>query len=638
MSAESGNGYKMMDKTKRTLLVTGLIALMLAGAGLISPLMYDLNDDITLRSILSGAYTGTPDGHAVYMKYPLTGLISLLYRICRPVPWFSMTMAAFFILSVSAVMCRTLELLGMEKAVAGKRSEKEETGQCAGFSGKRTESVRRGLTVCAMALLCAGLYLMNFLKMHYTIVAAMLGGAALYLVVTHPWGGGPGACPGQFGKKGLGQAALPVLLLVLCYDVRSQVFFLLLPFLGVALLWQVWNGRFLQLVPFVALLAVSVAGCAVWNGWMYRDSGWKEYGAYNDSRTLLYDYAQALPYEAYRQIYEELGISQDQYRLLIQYDTALDRSVDQELLDKAAQASIAARDEQRSPKEYIRECLVEYYYYLRYTGRPYSYLVILGYLAVLAAAVWRKRPGQLLLACCMGAGRSLIWVYLIWKGRFPERIYMSLYLLELMLLAGMLLDLLLSYGGAKVKGGADPGGVFRRKLWAADAKGGRKVSGALSCILAAAVCTALAAMAVERTAVGYQRAKQQQEVQEEWQALQEYCSLHESELYLLDVTSMVAYSGAQYETLPAEQNYLLAGGWMSATPLLQERFEKLGVSDGGQALAECPQVSFIAAAGRELDWLEEYMEHRFGDCRMEKVDAVSREGQEVFGVYKFFKQ
>lgn len=591
-----------MNKTKRSLLITGLTAMVFLGIGLLCPLMYDLNDDITLRSILSGAYTGTPDGHAVYMKYPLTGLISLLYRVCRPVPWFDLVMAGFFVLAVSAVICRTVSLL----------EERGNVVQEQGRAADRTAGyLWAGLVIAGMSFLCAGLYLMNFLKMHYTLVAAMLGGSALYLVITGTWCGFPKKLS---VKELLLQSILPVLLLVLCYDVRSQVFFLLLPFLGVAVLWQAWDGRFLQLIPFAALLLAGTALCMIWNAWMYRDSGWKEYEAYNESRTMLYDYTEPLPYEENRELYEQLGITRDQHRLLVQYDTVLDRSVDQELLQKAADASFEKRDEQRSQKEYIRECLVEYYYYLRYTGKPYNILLMLGYLAVLVLTAMRKRMGQLLLVLCMGAGRSLIWVYLIWKGRFPERIYLSLYLIELMLLAGMVMDLALK---------------------AKEPQSQRKWSRFVSCGTAGLLCLMLVFFAGERFAAGWQRAAEQQKIQEEWDILQEYCTSHGEEVYLLDVTSMVAYSGRQYETVPARQNYLLAGGWMSNTPLLEERFAQLGVTDGGEALIITGHVKFIAKADRDTGWLEEYMARRFGPCSMEKADSVELEGQEIFTVYQF---
>ena len=624
-----------MSKKNRSFLITGLTAVVFLGIGLLCPLMYDLNDDVTLRSILSGSYTGSPDGHAVYMKYPLTGLISLLYRACRPVPWFDLVMAGFFVLSVSAVMCRTASLLD----VRGSGAEGPGAGDPGEMQHRAVCRIWKVLVMAGMAFLCAGLYLMNFLKMHYTLVAAMLGGAALYLVVTGAWGD---ISKQTSWKELLRESILPVLLLALCYDVRSQVFFLLAPFLGVAVLWQAWNGRLLQLIPFGALLVAVMALCMVWNAWMYRDSGWKEYEAYNESRTLLYDYTEPLPYEENRELYEDLGISPDRHRLLLQYDTALDNSVDQELLQKAADASVARREEQRSQKEYIRDCLVEYYYYVRYTGRPYNYFVILGYLAVLLLAAMHKKPGQLLLALCMGAGRSLIWVYLIWKGRFPERIYVSLFLIELMLLAGMVLGLVLQDSGREKDG---------EKAWKKDQeKDGekshdkdqekyrelnRKSKGLFSCAAACLLCLALAFFAGERFAAGYQRMAQQQKIQEEWDALQEYCGANVDETYLLDVTSMVAYSGRQYEAVPVRQNYLLAGGWMASTPLLEERFSQLGVSDGAQALVKEDHVKLIAKADRDIGWLEEYMVRRFGACRMEKADSVELNGQEIFAVYQF---
>lgn len=595
-----------MDKTKKSLLITGLVTLCLAAIGLLCPLMYDLNDDITLRSILSGAYTGIPDGHAVYMKYPLTGLISLFYRIFRPVPWFDLVMAGFFVLSISAILCRTAELVGNG---SHKKEERRSAGTvCSAESvWDRAGRIWSGVAMACMVFLCAGLFLMNFMKMHYTVVASMLGGAALFLVVTDSF-------EEQGWAAGIRRRALPALLLLLCYDVRSQVFFLLLPFLGVALLWQIRKGALRQLLIFVGLSAAVTAVCMIWNAGMYSGGGWKEYEAYNESRTQLYDYTEPLPYDTYSQVYEELGISQDQYRLLAQYDTALDNSVDGELLSKAADASFAERDRQRSQKEYIKECLVEYYYYLRYTGKPYNYLVFLGYFAVLAAAVLRRRPGQASLALCLGAGRSLIWVYLIWKGRFPERIYVSLYLIELMLLAGMLLKLV------------------------TEDQNREKLAARLTCAVSVILCLSLAVFAAERLAQGYGRARQQEKAQEEWEALTQYCEAHEDITYLLDVTSMVAYSGAQFEPLPHRQNYLLAGGWMSRTPLLMDRLALLGASDGAQALLESDQVSFIAGADRDLGWLEDYMVRRFGSCRMEKVDTVALEGRELFAVYLFYRE
>lgn len=47
---------------------------------------YDLNDDTMIKDILSGAYTGTPDGHCIQMLYPLSWILALFYKAIPIIP------------------------------------------------------------------------------------------------------------------------------------------------------------------------------------------------------------------------------------------------------------------------------------------------------------------------------------------------------------------------------------------------------------------------------------------------------------------------------------------------------------------------------------------------------------------------
>ena len=49
---------------------------------------YDLNDDVLMKEILSGNYTGVPEGHNIQMLWLISAAISLLYRIVRIAPWY----------------------------------------------------------------------------------------------------------------------------------------------------------------------------------------------------------------------------------------------------------------------------------------------------------------------------------------------------------------------------------------------------------------------------------------------------------------------------------------------------------------------------------------------------------------------
>lgn len=97
------------------------LLLMVAAALLAAPVYY-LNDDVTMRSILSGACTGVPDGHAVYMKYPLTGLLAVLYRLTGKgrifVPWFDLFLTGCILLAGAGILANCLE------AAQGKKSER----------------------------------------------------------------------------------------------------------------------------------------------------------------------------------------------------------------------------------------------------------------------------------------------------------------------------------------------------------------------------------------------------------------------------------------------------------------------------------------------------------------------------------
>ena len=58
--------------------------------GLFFDYYFALNDDMLMKDIVAGIYTGTPTGYNIQMLYPLCWAISLLYRLVRTVPWYSL--------------------------------------------------------------------------------------------------------------------------------------------------------------------------------------------------------------------------------------------------------------------------------------------------------------------------------------------------------------------------------------------------------------------------------------------------------------------------------------------------------------------------------------------------------------------
>ena len=575
---------RIMGKYRRWGVTAAAVFSVLCITGVLFPMMFYMNDDVTMRSILSGTYTGSPDGHAVYMKYPLTGIISLLYRITANVPWFSLLMSGFFFLAVTMLL-----------------------GHLANVS-KKPGKADVSLIMC-MALLCVALFLPHFIYMHYTVVAAILGSCGLFLTAL----GG--------GKKA-------VLLFILCYCVRSQVFFLLLPFYAIIVLWKLWEKKWREQMIILALLAGGIMACMAWNGLMYRSEEWKQFAAYNESRTQLYDYHDLLSYEEYRDQYESAGIGEWEYAILEKYTLVLDGEVDADMLQAASDIYSAKREAERSAADYFRFCLTEYYYHTLYTDKPYNYILIGAYLLTVILLLSKKYWMRFFLVCCMAAGRSMIWIFLIWQGRFPERIYISLYLIEIMVLAGMICTMLTERADAEEA----------EQDSKAFSKEGKKQPGR-SVIICAGIFFSLALLGVSVTQMtaASESAYLQQEDQKKWKALTAYCKKNNENFYLLDVRSMVSYAGEVWENDSGYANYLLAGGWMSATPLLQSRIDSMGAVDGGELLIrwskEGARILYIVSPERDVNWLSGYLTQRFGVGQVEQIDSIMLDDEEIFCVY-----
>ncbi|MCI9073688.1 MAG: hypothetical protein HFH80_12985 [Lachnospiraceae bacterium] len=628
------------------------LLLVMAVAGSVAVPVYYLNDDVTMRSILSGAYTGTPDGHAVYMGYPLTALLAALYsltgRLGLFIPWFDLFLAGCILLTGAGILVRCWE--------AGDRPW-----------------ARGTLTLLGLAVF-AGMLLPHYLYIHYTIVAAILGGGALFM-----WETGKGR-------------ALPVCLLGLCYLVRSQVFFLVLPFLGVAVLDGLLEslrlgrrgrqtvgdglqgrerqtagdglqgreqriaggglqgreqriaggglqGRERQTAggglqgreqrtagdgpggragglraglrrEALPLLILGVLTLIFWGvgriGYGSRD--WQVYQEYNDSRTKLYDYTDFLSTDWYQERYELLGLTQEQYQVLAHYDILLDQEIDAGVLARTARRVKSLRGDVVAD-EYLRQCLGAYVRHLRYDGRPYS-LVWAGCCGVLLLLLAvGKRWDRLLLLGALAGGRSLVWVYLIARGRFPERIWLSLYLLEICLLLGMTLREWTGNREAVSCG-------FRRFLPAGTA------------VLMLTLLWGAAAVQLPHT---LQMGEIQRGKQEQWNTLSEALEGQEDLLYLMDVFSAVAYAGELYGG--DSEQIMLLGGWLTHSPLARQRLAEYGASDAAQAL-EHPRVRLVAAGDRDMTWLEEYLCLRLGKVRLREQESISCEGGAEFVVYK----
>ena len=552
---------------------------------------YAMNDDVFVNAILSGQYSGTPDVHNVSIGIPLNGLFCLLYRIWGKVPWFGAAMVLCQFFSLCSILSSLVEKLKIKK-IAYKL-----------------------ILAAAVNLLLFGVMVSELVIVQYTYTAALLMASATLRLYDMEGS--------FFERKGIPEFIGILLQFWFTCCLRTEIFLFLLPFTCLMVLRR-FNRRDLKKWALAGgSLICGVAVLLLLNRAGYGGS-WQEYKRVDTYRTQLYDFLTLPDYEENREFYESADISEGQYALLKNYNFALDEEITSETLKKVVDYANEKRVAQYQGLERLymrmftlplREGLWSYVH--RVLGDPvvaaddYPWnLVSVGlYLALLVMTCFTRRARNLVYVFLMFSVRSVLWMYIILKQRTPPRVTHSLFLMEIVCLLLLVFEEL-SY--------LEKTGKSSKAGWLYPGTAGLLLAGAG----AVAVCSWGGFGVFYRETVEFNR---------EWKALREYCSEREESFYFMDVYSTVNYSQEIFgEELSRPENYDICGGWLSKSPLCEEKYGHFGFTSPGMALLEGDAVYFVAEQGSDLEWLIGIYE--------EKGISVSLEYQEnVAGRFDIIK-
>lgn len=587
---------------------------------------FDLNDDTMMQDIMSGIYSGTPDGHNMQTLYPLGALLALCYRICGSFPWYGafLFLCQFGCFFLTGVRLCTLTDVSYAK-ICIEKTAPDETCEPRGVR----RFAMKLLCLLALAVFQWGIWLTHMVSVQYTITCGMLVGAAVFLFLTMPEGVLFGEAPASLSVKVFLIKSLPALLLfLLAFHLRSEMAMLTLPFLGLAGLFCWWEdrpvfaGKTLQKYVGLLLILLVCMGLSIGADRLAYGGEWRAFRQFFDDRTMIYDfYPEVLPEKPFDSDLESLGVSVGAQILLKNYNFGFDEKIDEQMLSKLADYAKAHVGGARDWGVVFKEKLLLYRYRSFHGGdAPYNLLVILGYGANIIAAVilyfrragaagWKKPVGALLQLLLILVVRSALWMFILMRGRDPERITHPLYLVEFCLLAG----------------------VFLWHIWrAADFAAARYLlSGA------AAVLLLLSLWGLQKgfPAVQADQARRQ-EINKDWEAIDAYCRARPDAFYFEDVYSTVAFSGKLLERRENTiANYDIAGGWMCKSPLYRKKLAAFGIEDAADALAE-GNADFIMSdeeeSERGLTWIAVFYAERGMEVYVEEYDRIG----ENYGVYQ----
>lgn len=577
-----------------------LAAVFLAAAGILIGVCFDyyyaLNDDVMIRDILSGLYSGVPETRNNQMLYPLSVLLALFYRCVPGIPWYGIFMWVCHFGCLFLILRRCLSW-------------------CRDFGKKLA-------VLAVLGILYTGLFLEHLVFTQYTITSGLMAAAAIFLFVTQP------------GNDRLLKRSIPSILLCwMAFLLRSEMLLLMLPFVCVAGVYR-WSREEKIFTGANFKKYFSVFGCIlgglvialVVDTAAYSGSDWKEFRRLFDARTTLYDYTGVPLYELNEEFYQENDLSEEQYALLTSYNYGLDDELDASVFETLAEHAQAG---QAGLFERIRLGLVRYRYRItNLDGYPYNLLVILGYVLLLFAL---NRKNLLRLGFTVGfqlAVRSVVWVYILMTNRIPVRITHSLYFAEFLLLAGICAAEMLSRkrneeiadDPEKTAGNPEKAaGMPERTVGAVRCRGGVK----LVCMLVLTF-TAGSICAVSGWRETLSQSRTMEENNRANEALLEYCGEHPENFYFMDVYSSIYFSDKLFANRQQAANYELLGGWICKSPLYEEKLAAYEIRSLEEALKTRENIYLVQDVERSFDWLTDYYEAKGCEVGLQQVTVLDQ--------------
>ena len=84
-------------------------AVLFALMALLLPVHFEENDDVIMCMIANGVYSGTPDGHLVFINALYGWIIAGLYRLTKSVEWYTLSFCILHVLAMSGIACAILK-------------------------------------------------------------------------------------------------------------------------------------------------------------------------------------------------------------------------------------------------------------------------------------------------------------------------------------------------------------------------------------------------------------------------------------------------------------------------------------------------------------------------------------------------
>lgn len=573
----------------------------------LAPFVYQTNDDLFLRMIVSGEMSGVPETHLHFISYPAGLFLSLLYRSFPSFPWYGL----FLCCSFGVTMIVTLySLLRWEKAL---------------FS--------RAVTIFLFCMISYGFFFLHITSLQFTTSAGIAAAGALFLFVISPLS--------DSLRGTLRNHAGFFLLSIYAFCIRNQVLLMCIPFLGIlglskyldagkpsdiplsdkkiALSFFCKNKHQKNFLLLGSLFLAMLASFFLIEKLTYYNSNWRTFRSYSTARASVYDYEGYPDYDTYKKTYQELGITRASYEAAAhRYSLLLEPAINQHAMEvlEAISKEEQAASFQNMPEK-LRE-MVSFFLerHLSDADKPLSLLVYRCHLLFLICAVFSRKWRALRDILFTLFARMAIWTYLIFYGRLPIRISQTIYLAELALLFAI---------------------AFKYKLWQNRLVVKNKLCHVIWIMSTAFILyTCIRSGIPNAKAIAAESAARLQ-FSESFVDIKQYFSTHPDDFFYLDTNSFAYFTEDALQTSPQESsNYLFIGGWAAKSPWYEKKLKANGILEPATALYENPNVYavFMNSETTDYAYLEAFYAENYPGIRIEVVDTVETANGLSFSILK----
>lgn len=369
--------------------VFNLLAFLLVIA--IYPPVWYTNDDYRMMTIVSGAYTGTPNADIVFMRYPIGIMLSGLYTLTTHIPWYGLfTMLCMFV--PCCVFCYFI----VKKAYLKNRT-------------------LFGVCIYVLAFL---LLIRKYICLpQFTLTSAFMGVGAIVLLCEMP------------SNKNIKHIVLAVICAVISFSVRSKGFYLLLPVVALIIIVRLVNEKGTKIwKPFISVCLAVVVLCSsvyavdylAWN----RSEEYQQFKSFNIARSMVYDYGSIPSYYDNIPFYVSNDISETAYRSISSRYLDLEKSVDTETLEAVGDYIKEIRTESGSFTERLKNAFEETIEYWLDSGDEivkYSAIFVFVLLGIYLIYSIKKKRLNIVFPLAV-AGFVFESVYLKFSGRLIVRL------------------------------------------------------------------------------------------------------------------------------------------------------------------------------------------------------------------------